>query len=102
MEIKLNTDAGEKVIQMKNMKNKHVEKMLKVLKSMSGLEEDKAIVKLSELMETRNNIAMELAGLSEKEWADLDVEEAEKLTSIVAQKSFGDLDFSRLFKKRQG
>ena len=102
MQIKISTDEGEKTIEMRKVKNKHVEQLMKVLKSMNNLKEDQAIIKLNDLLDVRNNIAKELAGFTDKDWSELNVDDAEKFTKVVAQAAFGDLDFSRLFRKQQG
>ncbi len=103
MEIKIKDSEGkDKIVVMKNVKNKHVEMMLNELKALKDLDEDTALMKLSGLLETRNSIARDLTGLTEEEWRELDVADSDKFTSVVANAAFGDLDFSRLFKKRQG
>ena len=103
MEIKIKDSKGkDKIVEMKNVKNKHVEEMLNELKGLKDLDEDTALVKLSGLLETRNRIARGLTGMTEEEWSELDVVDSDKFTSVVANAAFGDLDFSRLFKKRQG
>ena len=103
MEIKVKDKGGKDItVTMKNVKNKHVEELMNVLKGMKDAKEDQAIIKLAELTEVRNKIARGLIGYTPEQWGELDVDDAEKFTSIVAEKTFGDLDFSRLFKKRQG
>ena len=100
--IKINTDNGEREIDMKNPKKKHVKLLWKKLKEIQqGDKKDYAIL-FNNFLEERDKIAMELSGITLKEWDELEVQEADKISGIVGSAAFGELDFTKLFGKPPG
>lgn len=99
--IKINTDSGEKEIFVKNPKKKHTKQLWEALKKLQKAEKSNYAMKFGAFIELKDSITMELTGIPEKEWDELDVIEIDKLTSVVGQATFGEIDFSKLFGKPQ-
>ncbi len=100
--VKIMTDDGEKEIDMKNPKKKHVKKLWSKLKDIQKSDKKEYAIKFNDFLEERDKIAMELSGITLKEWDELEVQEAEKISGIVGSAAFGELDFSKLFGKPRG
>ena len=91
MKLTLKTDDGEKEIDVKNPKGRHINKLWDFLEKM---QEDE-IKGTKEYIAYVDKVASEISGLSIEELNELDMDEKEKITRKITDKAFSSLDFTK-------
>ena len=89
MNIKINTDAGEKEIDMKKPKGKHINSMWNFLMKMESGDPGAVL----EYMNYVDELTAKLTGMSIDDLNELDIDEKKKLTSKITEKVMDSLDF---------
>jgi len=89
VKIEINTDDGQKVIDMKEPKGKHIHGLWKVLGKAykSNAEEDLNVDDVTAIMTYTDEITAELCNMSIEELNDLPISSKEKLTSQITEKA---------------
>ncbi len=90
--ITINFDNGPRVIEMKPVKGRHTKKVWKYLQKLGDGED---INSVTDYLDYLDKTASELTGLTIEELDDLDIDEKEKLTNLIANKAFDSLNFSK-------
>lgn len=89
MKIIIKTDSGEKELDVKSPKGKHVNHVWTLLTEMEE-GDPKAVMKYIQYID---ETVSKLSGLTIEELNDLDLEEKKKLTEIITKKVMDSLDF---------
>lgn len=94
IKIKVNTDNGEKEIEIK-LKGRHVKDLWKKYVAAVEAAQKEDVTQLNDYMEHRDEIICELAGMKIEELDDLDIEEKQKITAAVEDKVRNELSFTK-------
>lgn len=94
MKFKINTDKGEKDVEIK-LKGRHTKSVWSklhqaTLEAKEGKEDLDKVIEYKEFIES---LVCELSGLTPKELDDLDIEEKNKLTSYIEEQTRNEISF---------
>lgn len=91
MKINIKFDDGEKEIDVKNPKGRHINKLWDFFATMQKDE----IKGTLDYLKYVDKVASEMSGLSIEKLNNLDIEEKEKITSKLTDKAFSSMDFTK-------
>lgn len=92
--IKIKTDEGEREVELKNLKGRHVKKALKLMTKIQREDGTENLPAVTNYTDYLDELASELSGISVKELDDLDIDEKNKVIGKVQEKITFKLDFS--------
>lgn len=92
MEVKINTDSGERTIAFGKIKSKHIKKIWKYLEEMSK----NNVVAINNYLDYLDATIIELTGMKQEELDDLETAEKEKLNEVLVDKAVYALHFTKL------
>ena len=86
MKIKVNTESGEREVEIKGLKGKHkiafIEKVNELAKS-TKVDKIEAIGEMKEFLEFQDEMAIEVISLTKEEFQDLELEESNKILLAI-------------------
>lgn len=97
MKINIQTESGEKEIDLKGLKGKHTREIWKYFADMTK-KNDAASVE--QYIDYLDSLASEISGLSVEELNDLDASEKAKITGYIVEKTQDTLGFTKLSSKQ--
>lgn len=92
--IKIKTDEGEREVELKNLKGRHVKKALKLMTKIQREDGSENLPAVANYTDYLDELASELSGISVEELDDLDIDEKNKIIGKVQEKISFKLDFS--------
>ena len=101
MEIEINAKEGLRKINIKYPSKKQTRMLWDTLRNLENSEKKQYIKNFQTFIDLRDKITLELCDINKEEFDNLPINEADKLTGFVGEATFGELDFTRLFKKPQ-
>ena len=93
MKITINTDKGEKEVELRNPKGRHTKNGFKLLTNVIKEDGTEDIGALNKYLDYLDEVAAEMSGLSVEELDDLEDEEKEKIVGFYNKKVRGKVDF---------
>jgi hypothetical protein len=92
MKVKIKTDKGEREIEVKSPKGKHIKKLWRILIDA----ESGDMEAVDRLFTYIDELASELSGLSVDELDELEIDEKKKITEIPIKKAIEQINFTKL------
>jgi len=100
MKVKINTDSGEKEVEIKGLRGKHRKQFLVKIREVSEKAKEKdigAIGQMSEFLDYQDDLLVEVSNLGKEEYDNLELEEQNKLISALRKILFPQSQDESLF-----